>query len=90
MLAAPACLAAGGALALLGAGVLGAVGLGTAGLVWPGLARLRPVALASYVVMVNAACAVATWNAVRGHRVARWDTERPGASSTSSSTEATS
>lgn len=90
VLAAPACLAAGGALALLGAGVLGAVGLGTAGLVWPGLARLRPVALASYVVMVNAACAVATWNAVRGHRVARWDTERPGASSTSSSTEAAS
>lgn len=50
--------------------------LGVLGLVSPALARRRPVALATFVVMVNAACAVATWNALRGRRVARWEPER--------------
>jgi cellulose synthase/poly-beta-1,6-N-acetylglucosamine synthase-like glycosyltransferase len=50
--------------------------LGTLGRIWPVLNRFRPVALASYVVMVNSACALATLNALRGRRIARWEPER--------------
>jgi len=70
--------------ALLTGPILGAMTVAASGLVLagvlaelrPSLARLRPFAIARYVVMVNAACALATWNSIRGHRVARWDTER--------------
>lgn len=74
---APACLAAGGGLALMATIVVGLTMLGALGLAVPGLARFRLVGLASYVVMVNAACANAAFNAIRGHRVSHWDSERP-------------
>lgn len=76
LLLAPAGWSAGGALRVLSAVVVAGVVGGIAGLWMPSLARFRILAIASYVLMVNAACAVATWNAVRGHRVSRWDTER--------------
>ena len=56
---------------------------GTVGRLWPALTRFRLVALASYVVMVNAACALATLNALRGRRIARWEPERLAPSSVS-------
>lgn len=77
LMLAPACWSAGGALAGLAAAVTGLTLLGVLGLVWPKLAALRPVGLAAYVVMVNAACANAALNALRGHRVSHWDSERP-------------
>ncbi len=42
----------------------------------PKLRRFRIVAVSYYIVMVNSACAWATFNTLRGNRVARWDTER--------------
>ena len=72
----PAYWSAGGWLALLEAGLFVALYLGVAGLVSPRLCRFRPVAVASYVLMVNSACALATFNALRGHRVSQWDSER--------------
>ena len=74
---APACWQAGGVLAALAASVVTATALGLLGLAVPGLARFRPVGIAAYVVMVNAACAAAASNALRGHRVSHWDSERP-------------
>lgn len=73
---APLCWASGGWLAAIGAGVSVAVALGLAGLAIPALQRGRVVAVCAYVVMVNAACAVATANALRGHRVAHWEPAR--------------
>jgi cellulose synthase/poly-beta-1,6-N-acetylglucosamine synthase-like glycosyltransferase len=73
---APMCWASGGVLSVVGGAVAGSVGIGGLGLAVPRLRRWRPVAIAAYVVMVNAACAVATLNAVRGHRVARWEPAR--------------
>lgn len=78
----PACWSAGGVLAVLGAVMAGVLVAGLAGLAIPALGRSRPVAIAAYVLMVNAACAVATFNALRGHRVSRWDSERTAASAT--------
>ncbi len=84
VLAAPVAFAAALPLALASLGAAAAVALGALGLARPALARLRIVSVASYLVMVNAACAWATLNALRGHRVARWDTERPAAASAES------
>ena len=70
--------------ALASWGALAVVGVGALGLARPALTRFRVVSVASYLVLVNAACAFATRNAVRGHRVARWDTERPAAASVES------
>lgn len=72
----PACWSAGGVEALFATALAGAVASGLAGLAVPRLARFRPIGLSAYVLMVNAACAVASWNVVRGHRVARWDSTR--------------
>ena len=63
-------------LAFVAWGAAAATLIGAAGLAWPALLRSRPIALASYVVMVNAACARATVNVLRGERVSRWDSER--------------
>ena len=66
----------GGSIAALSAAVVFAVATGSLGLAFPALQRSKPIALAAYVVMVNAACAVATFNALRGHRVSHWDPAR--------------
>lgn len=76
LLLAPACWSAGGPLALLAAGVVGATAIGALGLAVPSLGRFKPFALAGYVLMVNAACAVATFDVLRGHRVSSWEPER--------------
>ena len=73
MLAAPIVAADGVFQSLVAIGVLGLVVLAGAGFAAPSLRRFRPVDVAAYAVMVNAACAVATLNVVRGHRVSRWD-----------------
>ncbi len=78
----PACWSAGGVLAAFAVLLAGGLVSGLAGLAIPALARFRPVAIASYVLMVNSACAVAALNALRGHRVSRWDSERATASAT--------
>lgn len=72
----PACWAAGGVLAAFSVLMTGGLVCGVAGLVIPALGRFRLVAIASYVLMVNSACAVAALNSLRGHRVARWDSQR--------------
>lgn len=65
--------AADGILQLLtAAGVVGLVGLGGIGLARPSLRRFKLVEVAAHVLMVNAACAVATYNALRGHHVSHW------------------
>lgn len=65
--------AADGILQLLtAAGVAGLVGLGGIGLARPSLRRFKLVEVAAHVLMVNAACAVATYNALRGHHVSHW------------------
>jgi cellulose synthase/poly-beta-1,6-N-acetylglucosamine synthase-like glycosyltransferase len=78
----PACWSAGGALAVFASLMASLLVAGLAGLAIPALARFRPVAIASYVLMVNSACAIAAFNALRGHRVSRWDSERATASAT--------
>lgn len=72
----PACWSSGGVLGVLAVALAAGLVSGLAGLVVKGLARFRWVAIASYVLMVNSACAVASLNAVRGHRVSQWDSER--------------
>lgn len=67
---------AGGVWALLGAGVVGCMLAGLIALAVPALERFRFFGLAGYVVMVNAACAIASLNALRGHRVSQWDSAR--------------
>lgn len=49
---------------------------GIAGLLVPTFRRFRPVGIAAYVLMVNAACALAAYNVLRGRTVSRWETER--------------
>jgi cellulose synthase/poly-beta-1,6-N-acetylglucosamine synthase-like glycosyltransferase len=78
----PAFWAAGGLFAAFGVALAGGLSLGIAGLVRPALGRFRVVAIASYILMVNAACAIATLNAVRGYRVSQWESERPAEPST--------
>lgn len=77
LLIAPACWSAGGVLAALSIAVVGGVLSGVVGLALPGIGRWKPVAVATYIMMVNGACALATFNSVRGQRVSHWDTERP-------------
>jgi len=72
----PACLAAGGGLALFAAALAAFLVAGVVGLAVPAANRSRPIAVAAYVLMVNAACAVAAFDVLRGHRVARWEPER--------------
>lgn len=78
IVAAPACWNAGGALAVLAAAVVGLVCVGGLGLAWPALTRAKPVALAAYFVLVQAACARAAFDVLRGRRVSHWDPERAG------------
>ncbi len=76
---APQCWSAGGALAVLGVGVASGAIAGALGLVFPVLRRFKPIGVSSYIVMVNAACAMATLNAARGRSVSHWEPERvPG------------
>ncbi len=72
----PACWAEGGWLAGFAAAMTAGLGAGIAGLVCPPLARFRPIGLAAYGLMVNAACAVAAFDAVRGRRVSLWESGR--------------
>lgn len=76
LLAAPLFWAAGGALAVLSVLVIGGLAVGAVGLLYPRLQRFKLVAIPAYGLMVNAACAMATINALRGHRVSHWDPER--------------
>jgi cellulose synthase/poly-beta-1,6-N-acetylglucosamine synthase-like glycosyltransferase len=76
VLLAPLCWGQGGVLAMLAFGVVGAVAMGIVGLIRPDVQRFKPIALASYAIMVNAACAVATIDVLRGRRVAHWEPAR--------------
>jgi len=73
---APLCWAAGGILALVGVAVMGGLVAALAGLLVPALQRLKPIAIASYGLMVYTACAIATIDALRGHRVSHWEPAR--------------
>ncbi|MEH6588780.1 MAG: glycosyltransferase family 2 protein [Halioglobus sp.] len=53
--------------------VVGVITLGVSGLVRSSLRRFKLVDVAAYVLMVNAACMVASYNALRGHRVSHWN-----------------
>jgi len=75
-LLAPFSWAAGGVPAAVALAVVVGVAVGGAGLAVPALGRLPLVGLASYVLVVNAACAVATWNTLRGERVSHWKSQR--------------
>ncbi|MEM9176987.1 MAG: hypothetical protein AAGC67_17335, partial [Myxococcota bacterium] len=77
VLLAPFAVGQGGLVALVCGGVALAVAAGAAGLAMPALRRIKPVSVASYVVMVQAACAWATMATLAGRRVARWDPQRP-------------
>lgn len=81
VLLAPFAIAHGGWVAPLSGGALAGVLLGIVGQALPALRSFRLVSVARYVVLVNAACAAASLNALRGHRVALWDTERAPAGS---------
>jgi amino acid permease len=76
LIAAPLFWAAGGALAVLSVFVVGGLTVGTVGLIYPRLQRYKLIGMPAYGLMVNAACAMATINALRGHRVSHWDPER--------------
>ncbi len=76
VLLAPACWSTGGGLALLSVVMIGWLAAGLAGLALAPLRRLKPFGVAAYILMVQAACAVATVNTLRGHRVSHWETER--------------
>lgn len=79
VLLAPFAFAAGGLAALPCA--LAVVGV-AAGLIgeWSGARAdghgAKALSIARFALRVQTACAVACWNAVRGHRVARWEPER--------------
>lgn len=73
LLSAPFFAADGVFQLLVATGVIGLLVLGAIGFAKPTLRRFKLVDVAVYVLMVNAACAVATKNAVRGHRVSHWD-----------------
>ena len=62
--------------ALVGWLTIALVALGIAGLLLPRTRRLKPVAIAAYILTVNTACAFACMNALRGRRVSRWEPER--------------
>lgn len=76
VLAIPACWAEGGWLAGFALGMTAGLLAGIAGLVSPVLGRFRPTRLAAYGLMVNAACAVAAFDAARGRRVSLWESQR--------------
>ncbi|MEM9314762.1 MAG: glycosyltransferase [Pseudomonadota bacterium] len=50
--------------------------LGGVALAIPRFQRIAPLSIAAYVLMVNAACALATLRLLRGERVDTWATER--------------
>jgi cellulose synthase/poly-beta-1,6-N-acetylglucosamine synthase-like glycosyltransferase len=58
---------------LVAIAVVGVVALGVIGLARSSLRRYKLVDVAAYVLMVNAACMVATYNALRGRRVSHWN-----------------
>jgi cellulose synthase/poly-beta-1,6-N-acetylglucosamine synthase-like glycosyltransferase len=72
LLPAPLFAADGIFQAAVAVGVVGLLGFGISGLARASLRRFKLVDIAAYVLMVNAACAVATYNALRGHRVSHW------------------
>jgi cellulose synthase/poly-beta-1,6-N-acetylglucosamine synthase-like glycosyltransferase len=76
LFAVPLFWASGGALAVLSVLVVGGLTVGAVGLIYPSLQRYKLIAMPAYGLMVNAACAMATINALRGHRVSHWDPER--------------
>ncbi len=76
VLAIPACWAEGGWLAGFALEMTAGLLAGIAGLVSPVLGRFRPIRLAAYGLMVNAACAVAAFDAARGRRVSLWESQR--------------
>jgi hypothetical protein len=57
---------------LVAIGALATAALAVIGVLVPASRRFKPVDIIVYVMMVNAACAVATFNALRGKRVSHW------------------
>lgn len=82
---APFAVMQGGLAGLVAGGTALGVAGGAVGLAVPGLRRIKPVSVAAYVVMVQAACAWATIATLSGRRVARWDPQRPASSAAESS-----
>ncbi|MEO1079000.1 MAG: glycosyltransferase [Pseudomonadota bacterium] len=73
---APLYLGKGPAEFVLGVVLLVFLFLGGVSLALPRLQRIAPLSIAAYVLMVNAACALATLRLLRGKRVDTWTTER--------------
>jgi cellulose synthase/poly-beta-1,6-N-acetylglucosamine synthase-like glycosyltransferase len=71
-LAAPFYAGDGPLQALFATALLGSVSFGLLGLAAPRLRRFKVIDIASYILMVVSACAVATVNALRGRRVSHW------------------
>lgn len=80
-LLAPLYASAGWFEGVVAAGAVVGTLAGLVGLMVPALQEFKPVNVASYIVMVNAACAVATANVIRGQRVSHWSTERAAGNS---------
>ncbi len=76
VLVSPWCWSSGGILAALAVCVIGTLAMGIGGLLQPRTQRLKPVAIASYGIMVNAACAMATLDVLRGRRISHWEPAR--------------
>ena len=68
----PAALPATAAFAGVAAGLLGEWGVLGSGVG----AVAKTLSIARFALRVQTACAVASWNAIRGHRVAHWQPER--------------
>ncbi|HEB90592.1 MAG TPA: glycosyltransferase family 2 protein [Deltaproteobacteria bacterium] len=75
-LASPFLIRAGGIPALFGFVTIGLVASGLLGLGSSAARRFKPISILAYVLMVNAACAVAFSNALRGRQVSRWEPDR--------------
>lgn len=67
---------ADGWTAVICAGSTALVAAGAAALAFPKLRGNRLLSVCAYVVMVNAACAVACWRFARGQRTAMWQADR--------------
>jgi hypothetical protein len=76
LICAPATLLQGGFPMLVAAGVLGVSACAAAGFALPGLRKHKLFSVCSYVVMVNLASALATFNLLRGNRISQWHLPR--------------
>lgn len=77
--ASPLIIHQGGSTSWIATAVLAFTALGVVGLCSKTLRRSPAFSVPAYVLMVNAACALATFNLVRGHRIALWHLPRADA-----------